>query len=154
MARGLHWRQYHLAICQEQLYEQLYVSTDIASYLTSILFVVQNRRTPILSEVTMHPAQRLHFQGFLGGPVVGNPPANAGDTGTIPDLGGFPRVTWQLSPCGTTAETICCNYWSSQASLVVQLVKNPAAMQETPVRSLGREDPLEKGKATHSSVLA
>ena len=86
------------------------VKADIASYLTSILFVVQNRRTPILSEVTMHPAQRLHFQGFLGGPVVGNPPANAGDTGTIPDLGGFPRVTWQLSPCGTTAETICCNY--------------------------------------------
>ena len=37
---------------------------------------------------------------------------------------------------------------------MVQLVKNPAAMQETPVRSLGREDPLEKGKATHSSVLA
>ena len=32
-----------------------------------------------------------------------------------------------------------------RASLVTQLVKNPPAMQETPVRSLGREDPLEKG---------
>ena len=40
------------------------------------------------------------------------------------------------------------------ASLVVQLVKNPPAMQETWVRSLGWEDPLEKGKATHSSILA
>ena len=40
------------------------------------------------------------------------------------------------------------------ASLVAQLVKNPPAMQETWVRSLGREDPLEKGKATHSSMLA
>ena len=42
----------------------------------------------------------------------------------------------------------------SLASLVAQLVKNPPAMQETCVQSLGREDPLEKGKATHSSILA
>ena len=40
------------------------------------------------------------------------------------------------------------------ASLVAQLVKNPPAMQETPVRFLGREDPLEEGMATHSSMLA
>ena len=42
----------------------------------------------------------------------------------------------------------------SWASLVAQLVKNPPALWETPVRSLGWEDPLEKGKATHSSILA
>ena len=41
-----------------------------------------------------------------------------------------------------------------QASLVAQLVKNPPAMQETWVQSLGWEDLLEKGKATHSSILA
>ena len=40
------------------------------------------------------------------------------------------------------------------ASHVAQLVKNPPAMQETWVRSLGWEDPLEKGKATYSSFLA
>ena len=40
------------------------------------------------------------------------------------------------------------------ASLVAQMVKNPAAMQETWVRSLGWEDTLEEGKATHSSFLA
>ena len=40
------------------------------------------------------------------------------------------------------------------ASLVAQLVKNPHEMQETWVRSLGWEDPLEKGMATHSSILA
>ena len=40
------------------------------------------------------------------------------------------------------------------ASFVVQLVKNLPAMWETWVRSLGCEDPLEKGKATHSSILA
>ena len=38
--------------------------------------------------------------------------------------------------------------------LVAQLVKNPPAMWETWVRSLGWEDLLEKGKATHSSILA
>ena len=40
------------------------------------------------------------------------------------------------------------------ASLIAQLVKNPPAMQETLVQSLGWEDPLEKGKAAHSSILA
>ena len=40
------------------------------------------------------------------------------------------------------------------ASLAAQRVKNPPAMWETWVRSLGWEDPLEKGKATHSSILA
>ena len=40
------------------------------------------------------------------------------------------------------------------ASLVAQLVKNPPAMRETWLRFLGWEDPLEKGKATHSSILA
>ena len=42
---------------------------------------------------------------------------------------------------------------SSRASLVAQLVKNLPAMQETPVRFLGWEEPLEKGSATHSSIL-
>ena len=41
----------------------------------------------------------------------------------------------------------------SWTSLISQLVKNPPAMQETWVQSLGWEDPLEKGKATHSSIL-
>jgi len=37
---------------------------------------------------------------------------------------------------------------------VAQLIKNPPAMQETWIQSLGWEDPLEKGIATHSSILA
>ena len=40
------------------------------------------------------------------------------------------------------------------ASLVAQTVKNLPAVQETQVQSLGQEDPLEKGMATHSSILA
>ena len=44
-------------------------------------------------------------------------------------------------------------YLTHRASLVVQLVKNPPEMQETQLQSLSWEDPLEKGKATHSSIL-
>ena len=40
------------------------------------------------------------------------------------------------------------------ASLVAQTVKKPPAVQETQVQSLGWEDPLEKGMATHSSILS
>ena len=47
---------------------------------------------------------------------------------------------------------ICMSY--KQTSLVAQTVKNLPAMQETQVQSLVWEDPLEKGMAIHSSVLA
>ena len=65
---------------------------------------------------------------------------NAGDFGSISELGRFPGegIGYPLQ------------YW---AFLVAQLVKNPPAMQVTWVWSLGWEDPLEKGKATHSSIL-
>ena len=47
-----------------------------------------------------------------------------------------------------------CFHVLTGASLVAQTVKNLPAMQETWVQSLGREDPLEKGMATNSSILA
>ena len=46
------------------------------------------------------------------------------------------------------------SYGNLGASLVAQMVKRLPAMWETQVRFLGREDPLEKGMATHSSILA
>ena len=54
----------------------------------------------------------------------------------------------------STGEGISYPLQYSQASLVAQLVKNPPARWETWVQSLSWEDPLEKGKATHSSILA
>ena len=54
----------------------------------------------------------------------------------------------------STEEGRGCPLQYSWASLVAQLVKNPPTMWETWVRSLGWEDPLEKGKATHLSILA
>ena len=67
---------------------------------------------------------------------------NAGDPGSIPELGRSP------------GEGLGYLLQYSWALLVAQLVKNPPAMRETWVQSLGWEDPLEKGKATHSSILA
>ena len=67
---------------------------------------------------------------------------NAGDPGSIPGLG------------RSAGEGIGYAHQYSWASLASRLVKNPPAIQETCVRSLGWEDPLEKGKATHSSILA
>ena len=46
------------------------------------------------------------------------------------------------------------NFSFNYAFLVAQMVKNPPAIQETQVQFLGQEDPLEKGMATQSSILA
>ena len=65
-----------------------------------------------------------------------------GDPGSIPGLG------------RSTGEGTGDPLQYSWASLVAQLVKNLPATWETWVQSLGWEDPLEKGKATHFSILA
>ena len=67
---------------------------------------------------------------------------NVGDPGSIPRSGRSP------------GEGIGYPLQYSWASLVAQMVKNLPAMQETWVQSLGWEDPLEEGMATHSSILA
>ena len=68
---------------------------------------------------------------------------------------------WAFSSCSERG-LLCCDAGASivvaslvaGAFLVAQTVKNLAAMQETWVRSVGWEDPLEKGMATHCSILA
>ena len=62
-------------------------------------------------------------------------------------------ITTVLSQDNETT-LVTCYLAKARASLVAQMVKNLPAIQETGVRSLGWEDPLEKGTATHSSVLA
>ena len=54
----------------------------------------------------------------------------------------------------SSVQVLNLTYLKIRASLIAQLVKNLPAMQETWVLSLGWDDPLEKGKATHSSILA
>ena len=72
--------------------------------------------------------------------LVKNPPAMQETPVSIPGLGRF------------TGEGIGYPPQYSWASLMAQLVKNPPAMWKTQVRSLGWEDPLKKGKDTHSSI--
>ena len=80
--------------------------------------------------------------GFPDSSVGKESICNAGDPSSIPGSGRF------------AGEGIGYPIQYSWASLVAQLVKNLPAMQETWVRSLGWEDALEKGKATHPRILA
>ena len=79
--------------------------------------------------------------GFPDSSVDKESTCNAGAPGSIPGLG------------RSTGEGIGYPLQYSWASLVAQLVKNPPAMWETWVRSLGWENLQKKGKATHSSIL-
>ena len=79
---------------------------------------------------------------FPDGSVGEESACNAGDPGSIPGSG------------RSAGGGIGYPFQYSWASLVAQLVKNLPAMRETWVPSLGWEDLLEKGMATHSSILA
>ena len=80
--------------------------------------------------------------GFLDSSVGKESACSAGDPGSIPELE------------RSAGEGIGYPLQHSWASLVAQLVKNPPAMRETWVQSLGWEGPLEKGKVPHSSILS
>ena len=115
--------------------------------------------------------------GFPGGSDSKVSACNAGDVGSIPGSGRSPgegngnplqysclKIPWMEEPGGynpqgckksDTTERLHIHITDiTGASLVAQLVKNLPVMQETWVQSLGWEDPLEKGMATHSSILA
>ena len=79
---------------------------------------------------------------FSGSSASKESTCNVGDPGSIPELGRSP------------GEGVGYLLQYSWVSLVAQLVKDLPAMRETWVRSLGWEDPLEEGMATHSSILA
>ena len=81
-------------------------------------------------------------KNFPGSSAGKESTCNAGDPSSISGLGRSP------------GEGIGYPLQYSLASRVAQLVKNPPAMHETWVRSLGQEDPLEEGMGTHSSILA
>ena len=82
------------------------------------------------------------IKGFPGSSAGKESACSAGDPGSIPGSGSSP------------GEGIGYPLQYSWASLVAQLVKHLPAMRETWVGSLGWEDPLEEGLATHSGILA
>ena len=86
--------------------------------------------------------QLKQLWAFPGSSAGKESTCNAGDPSSIPGSG------------RSAGEGVGYPLQYSSASLVAQLVKNPPAMWETWVRPLGWEEPLEKGAATHSSILA
>ena len=80
-------------------------------------------------------------RGFPESSVGKESAFNAGDPSSTPGSG------------RSTGEGIGYSFQYSWVSLVAQLIKNPPAMWKTWVQFLGWEDSLEKGKATHSSIL-
>ena len=82
------------------------------------------------------------FHCFPCGSAGKDSACNTGEPGSVPRSG------------RSTGEGVSCPLQYSWASLVAQLVKNLPAMQKTWIRSLGWEDPLEKGTAIHSSIPA
>ena len=103
------------------------------------------------------------FLGFPGGSAGKESACNAGDLGPIRGLGRTPGEGkgYQLQYSGLENSMECIAHGAAEsqirlrkgASLVAQLVKNLPAMQKILVQILGWEDPLEKGYATHSSIL-
>ena len=86
----------------------------------------------------------LPWREWPGGQSPTTPQMGIGE-GQFQAHGGSGQKLW---PCG---DCLCAELW---ASLVAQMVKNLPAMQETWIQCLIQEDSLEKGMATHSSILA
>ena len=102
-----------------------------------------DKQNAVSTEMEYYSA--LRRKGFPGSSVGKESTCNVGDPSLIPG--------WGRSP----GEGIGYPLQYSWASLVAQWVKNLTAMQETQkmrVQSLGQEDPLEEGMASHSSILA
>ena len=103
-------------------------------------------RNPFIVQLFIHP-MKIHPAygypwGFPGSSAGKESACNTGDPSSIPESGRSARngIGYPLQ--------------YSWASPVAQLIKDPPTMQETWVQFLSLEDPLEKGKATHSSILA
>ena len=113
-------------------------ATDSPNYLFAVVFslLALSSFFPLFFNVW------IFSNHFPDSPVDKESSCNAGDPSSIPGSG------------RSTGEGISYLLQNSWASLVAQLVKNPPAMRETWVWCLGWVDPLEKGQATHSSILA
>ena len=101
--------------------------------------IMEGNRHICLSPFLGHMGVHMSFRDSSAGKESS---CNAGDPLSVPGWG------------RSTGEEIGYQPQYSWSSLVLQLVKNPPAMRETWARSLGGEYPWEKGKATHSSILA
>ena len=117
--------------------------SNSACYLFSLLDARMRPSKASLEFLTWsHQLLLFKESGFPGNSAGKESACNVGDPSSIPALGRSP------------GEGIGYPLHYSWASFVAQLVNNLPAMQETWIRPLGWEDPLEEGMATHSSILA
>ena len=137
-----------LAVLWNSAFRRIYLSVSPLSF-ASLLF------SDICKAFSDNHSASLHFfflvmvsitasctMGFPHNSIGKESACNAGDPSSMPGSG------------RSTGERTGYPLQYSSASLVAQLVRNAPAMRETWVQSLGWEDRLEKGKATHSSILA
>ena len=90
----------------------------------------------------------LMGKDFPGGPVVKNPPSNAGDAGSIPSQGTkIPRAGWQLSPRTTTSELTCCKLQSPRTTTR----EKPTQHHEEPGCN-NKKMPLASTKILHAAT--
>ena len=134
-----------MIITSNSLSSKLLVSTLFSSF-SEVLFccfhlqcITLSLHDCLASCIYFHVVVSLSFPGSSAGKES---TCNAGDPVLTPESG------------TSSGEGVGYPLQYSWASLVAQTVKNPPAMKEIWVRSLGWKDPLEKGKATHSSILA
>ena len=111
------------------------------SNLINKIYVIQVYILKISTALFFQVTQE-HTDIFPDSSVGKESACSAGDPNSIPGSG------------RSTGEGIGYPLQYAWSFLVTQLVKNPPAVRDTWVRSLGWEDPLQKGKATHSSTLA
>ena len=116
-------------------FHRIHLETAKYIFFSSAYGATQNR--PYLAQ-----SPPWQCRGFPHSSVDKESACNAGDPDSIPGSG------------RSSGEGIDYSLQYSCTSLVAQLLKNPPAMRETWVRSLCWDDALEKGKATHSSILA
>ena len=100
--------------------------------LAELLIESQKRKSGFVNRISM----KLNMSAITNENIIGTP---------VSFIWFFPTLK---------GETFCLFLISNRTSLVAQMIKNLPAMRETRVWSLGWEDPLEKGMATHSSILA
>ena len=134
------WNTFWTTLLQQNTDHILYIYIHI---LTHISIYPYTHKPSFLHVHTHQYAMPMPcIWGFPGSSTDKESTCNVGDPASIPGLGRSPgeRIGYPLQ--------------YSWAFLVIQMVKNLPAVQKTWVRSLGWEDPLEDGMATHSSILA
>ena len=119
---------------------------------------------------TQHSTDSCKHYNFLVVLVSGDRAVTSGQNGVLQGKKSHGKLGWHFIPLSLWWSRLCLLFpprrWEDsphpphrkclglRASLVAQTAKNPPAVRETGVWSLGQEDPLEKGMATHSSILA